>query len=89
MVYSLVWEKCVMKYINHKVSYRVFSPLLKSFQSFPGGSAGKESACNAADLGLIPWLGRSPGEGKGYPLQSSGLRNSMDCIVHAITKSQT
>ena len=89
MVYSLVWEKCVMKYINHKVSYRVFSPLLKSSQSFPGGSAGKESACNAADLGLIPWLGRSPGERKGYPLQSSGLRNSMDCIVHAITNIQT
>ena len=47
---------------------------------FPGGSAGKESAFNAEDLGSIPWLGRSPGEGKGYPLQYSGLENSMDCI---------
>ena len=45
---------------------------------FPGGSAGKESACNAGDLGLIPGLERSPGEGKGYPLQYSGLENSMD-----------
>jgi len=48
---------------------------------FPCGSAGKESTCNAGDLGSIPWLGRSPGEGKGYPLQYSGLENSMDCIV--------
>ena len=43
-----------------------------------GGSAGKESVFNAGDLGLIPGLGRSPGEGKGYPLQYSGLENSMD-----------
>ena len=56
---------------------------------FPGGSAGKESACNAGDLGSIPGLGRSPGEGKGSPLQYSGLENSMDCIVHGVTKSQT
>ena len=55
---------------------------------FPYGSAGKESACNAGDLGSIPGLGRSPGEGKGYPLQYSGLENSMDYIVHDITKSQ-
>ena len=45
---------------------------------FPGGSAGKESACNAGDLGSIPGLGRSPGEGEGYLLQYSGLENSMD-----------
>ena len=44
------------------------------------GSAGKEAACNARDLGLIPGLGRSPGEGKGYPLHYYGLENSMDCI---------
>ena len=43
------------------------------------GSAGKESG-NVGDLGLIPWLGRFPGEGKGYPLQYSGQENSMDCI---------
>ena len=55
----------------------------------PGGSAGKESTCNIGDLGLIPGLGRSPGEGKGYPLQYSGLESSMDCIVHGVTKSPT
>ena len=48
------------------------------FLGSPCGSAGKESACNAGDLGLIPGLGRSPREGKGYPLQYSGLENSMD-----------
>ena len=45
-----------------------------------GSSAGKESTCNAGDMGSIPGLGSSPGEGKGYPLQYSGLENSMDCI---------
>ena len=59
------------------------------FSGFPCGSAGKESACSAEDLGSIPGLGKSPGEGKGYPLQYSGLENSMDCIVHGITKSRT
>ena len=47
---------------------------------FPDSSVGKESACNARDPGSIPGLGRSPGEGIGYPLQHSGLKNSMDCI---------
>ena len=55
---------------------------------FPGGSAGKESACNEGDLGLIPELGRSPGEGNGYPLQYSGLENYTDYIVHGVAKSQ-
>ena len=57
--------------------------------SFPCGSAGKESACNARDLGSVPRLGRSPGEGKGYPLQYSGLENSMDYIAHGVAKSRT
>ena len=56
---------------------------------FPCGSAGEESACNVGDLGSILGLGRSPGEGKGYPLQYSGLENSMDCIVHGVAKSWT
>ena len=100
-----------------------------AIKGFSGGSAHKESACNAGDpglvsgsersagegigylfqyswaslvaqlvknppamqgtWGLIPGLGRSPGEGKGYPLQYPGLENSMDCIVHWVTKSQT
>ena len=53
------------------------------------GSAGKESACIAKDLGLTPGLGRSPGEGKGYPFQYSGLENSVDCIIHGVTNSRT
>ena len=56
---------------------------------FPCGSARKESTCNAEDLGSIPGLGRSPEEGKGYPLQFFGLENSMDCIIHGVTKSWT
>ena len=56
---------------------------------FPGGSAGKESSCSAGDLGLIPGLGRSPGEGTSYPFQYSGLENSLDCIVHGVAKSRT
>ena len=54
----------------------MFLPLLLGF---PCGSADKESACNEGDLGSNPGLGRSPGEGEGYPLQYSGLENSMDC----------
>ena len=50
------------------------------FLGFPCGSAGKESICNVGELGLIPGLGRSPEEGKGYPLHYSGLENSMDCM---------
>ena len=59
------------------------------YLGFPCGSAGKESVCNAGDPDSIPGLGRSPGEGNGYPLQYSGLENSMDCLVHGVTKSQT
>ena len=54
---------------------------------FPCGSAGKESACNVEDLDLIPGLGRSLAEGKGYPLQYSGLENFMTCIVHGTAES--
>ena len=63
----------------------LYSPL----EGFPGGSAGKESACSVGDLGLIPGLGRSSGEGNSYPLQYCGLENSMDCTVHGVTKSWT
>ena len=59
------------------------------FLGFPCGSAGKESACNVGDLGLIPGLGRSPGEGKGYPLQYSALENFVDCIVDRAAESWT
>ena len=56
---------------------------------FPDSSVGKDSACNAGDPGSISGSGRSPEEGKGYPLQYSGLENSMDCIVHGVAKSRT
>ena len=56
---------------------------------FPCDSAGKESPCDVGNLGLIPGLGRSPEEGKVYPLQSSGLENSMDCIVHGVVELDT
>ena len=55
----------------------------------PCSSAGKQSACDAGDLGSTPQLGRCPGEGKGYPLQYCGPENSMDSIVHGVTKSWT
>ena len=57
--------------------------------SFNDGSAHKESACNAGDLGWIPGLGRSPEEGNGCPLQYSRLENSVDCIVRRVAKSRT
>ena len=69
--------------LNYRLGY------LSVLPSFPFGSAGKESVCNARDLGSIPWWGRSPEEGKGYPLQYSGLENSMDYTVHGVAKSRT
>ena len=57
------------------------------FLGFTYGAAGKESTCNLGGLGSIPGLGRSPGEGKGYPLQYSGLENTMNCMVHGVAKS--
>ena len=56
---------------------------------FPGSSAGKDCTCNAGDPSSIPGSRRSPGEGIDYPLQYSGLENSMDCIVHGVAKSWT
>ena len=75
----------------------MFSILITSnihMRGFPGGSDGKESACNAGDPGSIPGSGRSPGEVNGYPLQYSCLENPMDrrawqATVHWVTKSWT
>ena len=63
------------------------------FVGFPGGSDGKESACNVGDLGSVFGQGRSPGEGKGYPLQYPGLENCMDrgdwqATVHGVMESK-
>jgi len=67
--------------------------LVYVYLGFPGGSDGKDSACNSGDPGLIPGLGRSPGEGNGNPLQYSCLENSMDrgtwrATVHGVAKSR-
>ena len=59
------------------------------FLFFPGSSDGKESACNAEDLGLIPGLGRYPEDGKGYPLQYYGPENSMDRVAWQFAKGLT
>ena len=72
-----------------EINIKSYFKITHIFSGFPSGSAGKESTCNVRDMGSIPGLGRSPGEGKGYPLQYSGLDNSMDCIVHAVAKSRT
>ena len=58
-------------------------------EGFPDSSVGKEPACNMGDMASVSGLGRSPGEGKGYPFQYPGLKNSMDCVVHGVTKSRT
>ena len=62
---------------------------IKKVKGLPGSSFGKESPHNSGDSGLIPGMGRSPGEGKGYLLQYSGLENFMNCIVHGVVKSCT
>ena len=80
---TLVW---FLGWKIHWIRHRLPTPV---FLGLPCGSPGKESACNGRDLGLIPGLGRSPGEGKGYPLWYSGLENSMDCIVHGVAKTCT
>ena len=72
-----------------KIPWRRDSISTPVFLGFPCGSAGKESTCNVGNLGLIPGLGKSLGKGKGYPLQYSGLENSMDYRVHEVTKSRT
>jgi hypothetical protein len=68
--------------LAYLILYSMRLYLLSLQQAFPCGLAGKESACNVRDLGSVPGLGRSPGEVNGYPLQYSGLENSMACIVH-------
>ena len=78
-------QACASEIHFHKIHWISIHPLVKL--GFPCGSIGKESTCNAGDLGSIPGLGRSPGEAKSYPLQYSGLENFMDYIVHGVSKS--
>ena len=75
-----------------KIPWRMDRLPTPVFLGFPGGSDGKESACNVGNLGSVPQLGRSPGEGHGNPLQCTSLDNPMDrevwqAIVHGVTKS--
>ena len=79
-------DPCSIPGLGRSPGDRLPTPL---FLGLPCGSAGKESTCNAEDLGSIPRLGRSLGEGKSYPLQYSGLENSIDCIVHGSQESRT
>ena len=89
------WPSVVSKYLPQfnswvgKICWRRDRLPTPVFLGSACGSAGKESARNAGDLSLIPGLGRSPGEGKGYSLQYSGPENSMDSIVHGVTKIRT
>ena len=69
--------------------YKIFYFICPRGLGFPCGSVVKEATCNVGDLGSTLGLGRSPGEGKGYPFQYSGLENSMDCIVHGVPKCRT
>ena len=83
-----------LHYITFLKSQKSMESYSKPKEGFPGGSNGKESASNAGDWGSVPGLGRSPGEGNGYPLQYSYLENSMErgarwAIVHGIAKSHT
>ena len=95
MYFNIKWQSSTMQNQNYFCTNLVIPVMLKfSIQGFPGGSGDKESSCNAGDLGLIPELRRSPGEGNSYPLQYSGLENFMDrgawqAIVHGVTESDT
>ena len=91
-------QGCVKKWSTPGINYdrsawvlnlKQFAVHLPLWGVFSGSSAGKESTQSAGDVGLIPELWRSPGEGKGYPLEYSGRENSMDYIVHGVTESQT
>ena len=78
-----------MRFLSQEFCWRRDRLPTPVFLGFPCGSTGKESPCNAGDLGFILGLGRSPGEGYGYPVQYSALEISMDCIVHGVSKSWT
>ena len=82
-------QEIPVQFLGQKIHRRSNRLPVTVYLRFPGGSPDNESACSVGDLGSIPGLGRSPGEGKGYPFQYSGLENSMDPIVHGVAKSRT
>ena len=80
-------QETLVQFLGHEDPWRKDRLPTPVFLGFPGGSAGKEFTCNARDLGPIPGLGGYPGEGDGYPLQYSGLKNSMDDSTWVCKKS--
>ena len=82
-------QETSVQFLSQEILWRRARLPTPVFLGFPGGSDGKESAFNVGDLGTIPGLGRSPGEGNSYLLQYSGLENSMDSIVHGVAKLDT
>ena len=85
-------QETLVQFLGSKICWRRDRLPTPAFLAFPGGLAGKESACNAGDLGSVPGLGRCPGGGKGigYPLQYSGLENFMDSsTAHGVAESDT
>ena len=87
--YSDIVEIFIVSEHKYEIIVINISKNLMRKVGFLCGLAGKESSYNAGDPGSIPGLGRSPGEGRGYSLQYSGLENSMDYIVHGVPESQT
>ena len=82
-------KETLVQFLVRKIPWRRDRVPTPVFLGFPCGLVDKESACSVGDLGSIPGLGRPLGEGKGYPLQYSGLENSTDSIVRGVTKSRT
>ena len=85
---NLLHCRWILYYMSHQGSRNMFNNVLRAEQITPWWLNGKELACSEGDLGSIPGLKRSPGEGKGCTLQYFGLEKSKDCIVHGVTKSQ-
>ena len=100
-IYGVAQSRTRLKQLSSRSSSSVYVSMLLSpfvppspFLGFPGGPAGKESTCNEGDMGSIPGVGRSPGEGNGNPLQYSYLEDPMDggawwAAVHGVAKSRT
>ena len=82
-------QETLVRFLAWEVPWRRDRLRTPALLGFPYSSADKESACSAGDLDSTPGLGRFPGEGKGCPLQYSGLENTMDCIVHGVAKGLT
>ena len=82
-------QETLVQFLGSKICWRRDRLPTPAFLAFPGGLAGKESACNAGDLGSIPGFGKSLEDGNSCPFQYSGLENSMDYTVHGVAKRRT